>query len=303
MEATPSRAASVRNVDGVITSSAVSEKPRSIKRTSIEVIPAVHEHVRQSTDSDKRPKTAEVEAKSALPALTEYNTAGTSDEYNKDIHMTSQEAEDSDSDDDHIANAVATDIVDQPGDACAICIDTLEADDEVRGLTCGHAYHASCVDPWLTSRRACCPLCKADYYIPKPRTETDRQAAEAASADRQRRRAARDANGVQPPPPAATRGLAFFPLAPGTTFLPRSIRSPWLPRNNEQDQTLPRSERRRRVNEARTNAASGQSNVEAQSARPGLYSRMTSRLPLIGRQHSNAEITPTQLEAGGPAVR
>jgi hypothetical protein len=36
-------------------------------------------------------------------------------------------------------------------------------------LTCGHAFHAVCLDPWLTSRRACCPLCKADYYTPKPR--------------------------------------------------------------------------------------------------------------------------------------
>jgi hypothetical protein len=45
----------------------------------------------------------------------------------------------------------------------------------VRGLTCGHAFHAACIDPWLTTRRACCPLCKADYYTPKPRA----QAAEA----------------------------------------------------------------------------------------------------------------------------
>lgn len=55
-----------------------------------------------------------------------------------------------------------------PGDTCAICIDTIEEDDDIRGLTCGHAFHAACVDPWLTSRRACCPLCKADYYTPKP---------------------------------------------------------------------------------------------------------------------------------------
>lgn len=53
------------------------------------------------------------------------------------------------------------------GDTCAICIDTLEEDDEVRGLTCGHAFHSSCVDVWLTTRRAICPLCKRDYWVRK----------------------------------------------------------------------------------------------------------------------------------------
>ncbi|KAL8687524.1 MAG: hypothetical protein Q9224_005125 [Gallowayella concinna] len=74
-------------------------------------------------------------------------------------------------DDDQIQIAVPTEMLANPGDACAICIDTLEDDDDIRGLTCGHAFHASCLDPWLTSRRACCPLCKADYYVPKPRAE------------------------------------------------------------------------------------------------------------------------------------
>ncbi|KAI4249465.1 MAG: hypothetical protein LQ352_005629 [Teloschistes flavicans] len=83
-------------------------------------------------------------------------------------------------DDDQIQIAVPTELLANPGDSCAICIDTLEDDDDVRGLTCGHAFHASCLDPWLTSRRACCPLCKADYYIPKPRPEGEA----AAEADR-----------------------------------------------------------------------------------------------------------------------
>lgn len=72
---------------------------------------------------------------------------------------------------DQIQTSIPLEQLPDPGDTCAICIDTIEDDDDIRGLSCGHAFHASCVDPWLTSRRACCPLCKADYYVPKPRPE------------------------------------------------------------------------------------------------------------------------------------
>lgn len=85
-------------------------------------------------------------------------------------------SEDDDDDDEQINAALPPELLHAPGDTCAICIDTLEDDDDVRGLACGHAFHAVCVDPWLTSRRACCPLCKADYYTPKPRPEADANA-------------------------------------------------------------------------------------------------------------------------------
>ena len=112
-------------------------------------------------------------------------------------------------DDDQIQIAVPTEMLANPGDSCAICLDTLEDDDDVRGLTCGHAFHASCLDPWLTSRRACCPLCKADYYVPKPRPEGEA----AAEAERHGRR-----------PPGMGGARMDMPHPPQYAFLGRSGR-------------------------------------------------------------------------------
>jgi hypothetical protein len=93
--------------------------------------------------------------------------------------------EDDDEDIDPIEHAHSNEVLcAQPGDTCAICLDLLDDDDEVRGLTCGHAFHAACVDPWLSTRRACCPLCKAVYYTPKPRPEGEEAAAAAGQTQR-----------------------------------------------------------------------------------------------------------------------
>lgn len=138
----------------------------------------------------------------AIAVVEEHNsleevctTASTVDKHPTTI----SERDEDDEDDDHIHTAVPPELLTNPGDSCAICIDTLEEDDDIRGLTCGHAFHAGCLDPWLTSRRACCPLCKADYYVPKPRPE-----AEVADTDRSGRRRADRTNMPQSPQSAWT---------------------------------------------------------------------------------------------------
>lgn len=50
--------------------------------------------------------------------------------------------------------------LDEP-DCCAVCIDTLEAGDEIRELQCKHCFHVDCIDPWLLNKQTC-PLCKDD---------------------------------------------------------------------------------------------------------------------------------------------
>ncbi|KAJ3006934.1 UNVERIFIED_CONTAM: hypothetical protein HDU68_003784 [Siphonaria sp. JEL0065] len=43
---------------------------------------------------------------------------------------------------------------------CPICIEDYSIGDLVRILRCGHDFHATCVDRWLTSMTNACPLCK-----------------------------------------------------------------------------------------------------------------------------------------------
>lgn len=166
VSAPPSRANSVRSVEGVIPELPSKERDGTPDEATGDTKPKPGHEAKDSTSSaveaPPRPSTG-------APSPTDsHDHQVLPVPYVKPTERTSQD-DDEDEDDEHINAALPPELMGTSGDTCAICIDTLEDDDDVRGLTCGHAFHAVCVDPWLTSRRACCPLCKADYYTPKPR--------------------------------------------------------------------------------------------------------------------------------------
>jgi len=48
---------------------------------------------------------------------------------------------------------------------CAICLDDFKMDEELRLLPCKHAFHKSCVDPWLAKSSELCPMCKQSIFM------------------------------------------------------------------------------------------------------------------------------------------
>lgn len=55
---------------------------------------------------------------------------------------------------------------------CSICIDDFEDGEKLTLLPrCGHAFHKSCIMPWLLERQGCCPTCKT-VVIPEGQEDT-----------------------------------------------------------------------------------------------------------------------------------
>lgn len=291
----PSRANSIRSVSGIVPET-VPEIP-SKEHASTEDRATTAAPSNSANDPDTTPGSAESGA-----ALTKTHTAGSIVTKDPDhVHASDDEEEE----DEQINAALPPELLASSGDTCAICIDTLEDDDDVRGLTCGHAFHAVCLDPWLTNRRACCPLCKADYYTPKPRpapVDGDATATAAATGD-----------------PARNNGRVNMPRQPPRQFggwslggTPRIVfgrhgNSTPAASNDATARTsrTSRTERRRQPTNQPTPNPTAQAGQEE-----GMLNRFRSRFTPFraGRDSQNtgaaapgtndAPVTPAQLEAG-----
>lgn len=156
-----SRAASVRSVrrEGEAEKDGM-EGLKAVASTSETVVGT-------STDEDPAGKAATVVEETITELHPELECTLTAETYaTTRLESDKDNSEEEEEDDDGVrAHPNMNTDLPEAGDVCVICLETLEDDHNVRGLTCGHAFHSYCIDPWFTARRACCPLCKTDYYI------------------------------------------------------------------------------------------------------------------------------------------
>lgn len=55
-----------------------------------------------------------------------------------------------------------------PIQACSICLCDVEDAESIKELSCGHFYHAPCLDSWLKVKDSC-PACRQPVTAPTPK--------------------------------------------------------------------------------------------------------------------------------------
>lgn len=269
VSAPPSRAGSVRSVEGIVPDLAAKERDSTDQPTTT---PATTGANTQAKPADGQTTgTAGLNGASSTEQRPGTSAAAEADSTRR------ASGQHSDDDDDDLGAALPAECLQVAGDTCAICIDTLEDDDDVRGLSCGHAFHAVCVDPWLTSRRACCPLCKADYYTPKPRSGAN---ATAPAGDG-------TMGTVVSHLPDGRQSRRFQPAQQSSSWLSIPGRNRFFPSRtaHAQDGTDPEANRRRPTFESQAlEGQSGQTPAAVSSPQPaaqrgGLFSGLRNALP------------------------
>lgn len=298
----PSRANSLRETEGLVVQLPPDDSPRPSRPSTPETTPTTNQSSpAYPKDSQNEKPNTTTSADDGQPTAENGQNSARLEEGANDLHRTRSSMDD---DDEHIDAALPPECLAAPGDSCAICIDTLEDDDDIRGLTCGHAFHAVCVDPWLTSRRACCPLCKADYHTPKPRPNQ-----EGDQNGQNNNSSARDGQRLNLPQSLRS---AFFrggsredrPRGHGTRTLEDEIR---------RGQRRGRRDRENRGREDRERAAQTESTTTpevSQANNGGMLSSVRSALRFGRRRDEGAsntttdatpadpEVTPSHLESG-----
>ncbi|KAJ8113568.1 hypothetical protein ONZ43_g5124 [Nemania bipapillata] len=145
ISAPPSRANSVRSVEGVVPEQHVESRESTDEPASNVTRESDRSAQSQPKSIDNDEQKSSDEIPNITPAIVgDKDATATNDEPGvtatdatetpptKDsLHRTSED--DDDEDDDHVHPAIDPDMMGSSGDTCAICIDTLEDDDDVRG--------------------------------------------------------------------------------------------------------------------------------------------------------------------------
>ncbi|VAH41997.1 unnamed protein product [Triticum turgidum subsp. durum] len=58
---------------------------------------------------------------------------------------------------------------------CAVCLSGVGEGDEVRELRCRHVFHRACLDRWLATPPATCPLCRSRLLTAPPVEEEEEE--------------------------------------------------------------------------------------------------------------------------------